>query len=173
MKTDLGKTSFSAIIENRTLSKMRSFIDEVANGTNDYLSVHNLTQEVRHQYERRFLIELLQNAHDALYPVNDRTDEGRVSVILSPDALYVANDGEPFKDSNFRKLTAFGQSDKDPEKCIGNKGIGFRSVLEVTDAPEIYSRASRGSATFDGYSFRFQPRTAWLFERAIDQLCHR
>jgi len=170
MKTVLRQTCFSTLVENRTLAKMRSFLDEVANGTSDYRSVHNLTQEVRHQYEGRFLIELLQNAHDALYPLTDRRDEGRISVALSSEALYVANDGQPFQDSNFEKLTAFGQSDKDPEKSIGNKGIGFRSVLEVTDEPEIYSRAFRENPRFDGYCFRFHPRTAWQFEKSIGLL---
>ena len=72
--------------------------------------------------------------------------------------MYVANDGAPFSASNFKSLSNLGQSDKDPDASIGHKGIGFRSVLEISDAPEVYSRSSRDSETFDGFCFRFSPQ---------------
>src|SRR5438093_13150332 len=57
--------------------------------------------------------------------------------------------------SNFANLSQLGQSDKKPQEPIGNKGIGFRSVLEITTSPEIYSRAEKGSTAFDGFCFAF------------------
>ena len=72
-------------------------------------------------------------------------------------SLYIANDGRPFSRSNFISLSQLGQNDKDPQKDIGNKGIGFRSVLEITDSPEAYSRSSVKSSSFDGFCFGFSP----------------
>ena len=47
------------------------------------------------------------------------------------------------------------QSNKTPDESIGNKGVGFKSVLQVCEWPEIYSRSHTESAGFDGYCFTF------------------
>jgi len=119
-------------------SKVRVFLTELAEGVSNYRSMHNLTEQVEHQYHGRFLIELIQNAHDAL----GGGSSGRIHIRFEQSdsehgTLFVANDGEPFSRSNFERISALGQSDKDPQKSIGNKGIGFRSVLELTDCPEF------------------------------------
>ena len=157
---------------DKTLGEIRSFLDELSNGTSRYRSLHNLTEQVEHQYHGRFLIELIQNAHDALYEAGTMDTPQRIEIILAEDehphgALYIANDGQPFTPSNFKALSNLGQSDKDPQKSIGNKGIGFRSVLEITKAPEIYSRKERESSSFDGYCFSFQPDVIQMFEGPI------
>jgi hypothetical protein len=48
-------------------------------------------------------------------------------------------------------------SSKPPGEAIGNKGLGFRSVSHVCDAPEIYSQSAEfiGGQTFDGFCFSF------------------
>lgn len=163
----------------KTCGEIRTFLDEIANGTSNYKSLHNLTEQVEHQYHGRFLIELIQNAHDALFEIDRNSatqDNGRIDIVISVEqpcgALYVANDGSPFTESNFDNLSRFGQSDKDPEKHIGNKGIGFRSVLEITSEPEIYSRKEIGSVAFDGFNFRFSPSVTRQIEKPIiDLLC--
>ncbi len=157
---------------DKTLGEIRSFLDELSNGTSRYRSLHNLTEQVEHQYYGRFLIELIQNAHDALFEVDVPSRPQRIEIVLAEDehpygALYIANDGQPFTPSNFRALSNLGQSDKDPQKSIGNKGIGFRSVLEITKAPEIYSRSERESTSFDGYCFSFQPKVIKMFKCLI------
>lgn len=157
---------------DKTLGEIRSFLDELSNGTSRYRSLHNLTEQVEHQYHGRFLIELIQNAHDALFEVGVMDTPQRIEIVLAEDehprgALYIANDGQPFTPSNFKALSNLGQSDKDPQKSIGNKGIGFRSVLEITKAPEIYSRNGRESSSFDGYCFSFQPDVIQMFEGPI------
>src|SRR5262249_48364906 len=50
-----------------------------------------------------------------------------------------------------------GASDKLIGQSIGNKGIGFRSVLQVADWPEIYSANPDmiGAEQFDGFCFGF------------------
>jgi hypothetical protein len=150
-----------AHVSRLTGAKVRVFLTELAEGTSNYTSLHNLTEHVEHQYHGRFLIELIQNAHDTFEPVSRRANN-RIEIVLdSADSthgtLFVANDGRPFTPSNFERLSQLGQSDKDPQKSIGNKGIGFRSVLEVSECPEIYSRASARSSSFDGYCFAFRP----------------
>ena len=162
---------FQREVIEKTLSEIRSFLEEISNGTSRYKSLHNLTEQIEHQYHGRFLVELIQNAHDALYPRGEGDDQRRIDIVLAEEepfgALYVANDGRPFASSNFRALSNLGQSDKDPVKDIGNKGIGFRSVLEISRAPEIYSRSKVGSAGFDGYCFRFIPSVNEMFVEPI------
>ena len=50
------------------------------------------------------------------------------------------------------------QSPKDPNESVGNKGLGFRSVLEVSSCPEIWSVAPTGCGT--SFVFRFDPDVA-------------
>lgn len=168
-RTPLPDDHHEAVVVNTTVSQVRNFLYELAGGTSNYRSLHSLTAQVEHQYHGRFLVELIQNAHDALAEIPDANaiqhiGERRVGrcikILLAPDeepfgTLYIANDGNPFSCSNFHHLSQLGQSDKDPQKSIGNKGIGFRSVLEITDCPEIYSRNSSSSLVFDGFCFGF------------------
>lgn len=153
-------------------SKVRVFLTELAEGVSNYRSMHNLTEQVEHQYYDRFLIELIQNAHDAL---GGQPGSGRIHIRFEQSdsehgTLFVANDGEPFSRSNFERISALGQSDKDPQKSIGNKGIGFRSVLELTDCPEIYSRQSADSSSLGGYCFAFRPSTVGSLVEPMTEL---
>ncbi|TRZ90663.1 MAG: ATP-binding protein [Methanosarcinales archaeon] len=179
--TEKAPFRYAEKVIQKTIGEIRTFLDELANGTSNYKSLHNLTEQVEHQYHGRFLIELIQNAHDALFDIKKEADgtempedDGRIEIVISDEplfgALYVANDGSPFTSSNFDNLSRFGQSDKDPEKHIGNKGIGFRSVLEITREPEIYSRKERASTSFDGFTFRFNPGIIQSFEQPIQAL---
>lgn len=159
----------------KTTGEIRTFLSALANGTSHYKSLHNLTEQIEHQYHGRFLIELLQNAHDALYEQETEGDKGRVDIVVATEeipfgTLYISNDGEPFSPLNFLSLANFGQSNKDPEKSIGNKGIGFRSVLEICREPEIYSRRRKESPIFDGYCFRFSPDVIHTFKGPISRL---
>ena len=152
----------ASFVHASTASKVRTFLYEIAEGTTNYRSLHSLTQQVEHQYHGRFLVELIQNAHDALFP-DIGADRGRIAISMVDGdgpfgALYIANDGCPVSRSNFTSLSQLGQSDKDPQKSIGNKGIGFRSVLEISDSPQIFSGLDSGSARFDGMCFGFSPQ---------------
>jgi hypothetical protein len=103
-------------IAETTASKIRSFLYELAEGTSTYRGLHSLTEQVEHQYHGRFIVELIQNAHDALPPLGrNRKAPARIEIVLKEDGrygtLYVANDG----------LTQFGSSNerryfKEPEQ---------------------------------------------------------
>jgi len=69
-----------AKIQRHTAAALSSFLDELANGTRNYRSLHSLTEQIEHQYHGRFLIELLQNAHDSLRALPGT--QGRIAVAL-------------------------------------------------------------------------------------------
>lgn len=157
-----SSTTLESVICAETGGKIRSFLYQLAEGVTDYRSIHSLTEQVRHQYHGRFAIELIQNAYDAVSRAADRkASQCRIEMRLEMDGgfgtLYVANDGAPFSHSNFESVSRLGQSDKDPATSVGNKGIGFRSVLEISQTPRIWSRRQESSWVFDGYCFGFDP----------------
>lgn len=85
-------------------------------------------------YHRRQLYELIQNAADAI-PANTG---GRIHVILTEHALYCANEGEPIRANGIRSLL---MADVSPKRAseIGRFGLGFKSVLEISQAPQFFS----------------------------------
>lgn len=85
-------------------------------------------------YGRKQLNELAQNAADAMEGTT-----GRVAFVLTDSALYCANEGAPLAKGGLEALLMSHSSQKRDDK-IGRFGLGFKSVLELTDAPEIISR---------------------------------
>ena len=131
------------------LGEVRTFLDELKNGTRKYKTIASLGGQVAEAYRGRCVLELLQNAHDALTETSGR-DPGLITFSLKtePDpVLLVANSGHAFELKDFKGLCRLGQSPKDPNKSVGNKGLGFRSVLEVASSPEIWSTATTEEAS--------------------------
>ena len=87
-------------------------------------------------YGRKQLNELIQNAADAMDGL-----EGRIQVVLTQEALYCANEGMPVQREGFGALLLSHSSSKRDDQ-IGQFGLGFKSVLEVTDKPQIFSRTA-------------------------------
>lgn len=92
-------------------------------------------------YHGRELLELLQNADD--HGPNSRT--GRVAIRLSEAGICFANKGSAFPKDGVLSLVVANHSPKlfDKVKFIGNKGLGFRSILNWTDSPFILSQNMR------------------------------
>ncbi|MET9633845.1 hypothetical protein ABZX92_40945 [Lentzea sp. NPDC006480] len=108
-------------------------------------------------YDGRTVVELLQNGHDAHDA--DRTD-GKLELFLDAcegehGVLYVANEGSPLADRDFTSMCRVAMRSKRPDQGIGNKGVGFKSVLQLSESPEVYSAVHEGAGRFDGYRFRF------------------
>lgn len=102
-------------------------------------------------YGSRQISELLQNAVDAI-GASDGT--GMVEFRIADGALYCANEGSGFTRDGVRAVTYAFLSTKRGEE-IGRFGLGFKSILGITDRPQIYSRA---------VSFEFNaPGTVELF----------
>lgn len=135
--------------------RMADFGERVLQPTRDVIEAHlavrdrwnpaeelaSMTRHAVHDYGGRFLLELIQNGYDA-HP--DQCVDGRISIVLDEQegpfgVLYVANSGTPFTASNYQAIRRLGMSDKAPGESIGNKGVGFKSVLQVADRPEVYS----------------------------------
>ena len=95
-------------------------------------------------YAHRQLFELVQNSADALA----HTPDGKsILVRLTENHLYCADDGAAISEEGVRALMFSHMSSKRNTSEIGRFGLGFKSVLGVTDAPEFYSRA--GCFRFD------------------------
>ncbi|MBX9668673.1 MAG: hypothetical protein K2X93_13690 [Candidatus Obscuribacterales bacterium] len=77
-----------------------------------------------------FLIELLQNAEDA--------GAKQWKVIFESDKVIVWHDGAVFDTRDLVGITSIGQTTKRKQQ-IGFFGVGFKSVYEVTDRPQVYS----------------------------------
>jgi hypothetical protein len=87
----------------------------------------------------RPMIELIQNADDAMNQ-SPNSDDNRVKIILKNNRLLVANAGEPFSDAGVEAICNLDRSPKkDRRITIGNKGIGFKSVLTWSITPIIHS----------------------------------
>lgn len=106
-------------------------------------------------YGKRQVFELVQNGTDQL-----DDSGGRISVLLTEDALYCANSGRPFSPSGLVNLLHAYVSEKSDEE-IGKFGLGFKSVLGVTKEPVVLSRSG---------SFRFGPDVAAKYLHSIVQV---
>ena len=147
-------------IADHTVRQVKTFLFNLAVRTRQHAQIDSVTRQVTHQYRGRTAIELLQNAHDALRRGADG-GAGRVAFCLADEgdhgALYVANDGRPVQEREAAALAEIGLSSKDPATDVGNKGLGFRSVLDVTDRPAVYSCSAERGGVLDGHGLRFTP----------------
>ena len=159
------------LVEAQARRQVRTFFDELKNGTRNYRTVASLSGQITQEYRGRCVLELLQNAHDAL--AGARPDDPRlISFVLASEpepVLLIANSGRPFRLEDFEGICQLGQSPKDPNESVGNKGLGFQSVLEVSTRPQIWStQADAGAPEF---VFGFDPTgTESLVERALAEI---
>jgi superfamily II DNA or RNA helicase len=88
-------------------------------------------------YSERQLFELVQNGADAILHGGG---EGRIELRLSGDTLYCANEGAAFTREGLDAVTHAFISDKRADE-IGRFGLGFKSVLSVSDSTQVLSRS--------------------------------
>ncbi|CAH8571188.1 unnamed protein product [Schistosoma rodhaini] len=102
-----------------------------------------------------FLLELIQNADDNTYGINDTpTLQLQLSTISTMNnecnsningqkfsLLVMNNESVGFTEHDMSALCDIGQSTKVTQRDakIGRKGIGFKSVFNITDTPEVHS----------------------------------
>jgi hypothetical protein len=88
-------------------------------------------------YRDRVVVELAQNAADAAAKV-DRP--GRLMLRLTGDRLEAANTGSALDAAGVESISVARASAKTGQPdAVGRFGVGFASVLSITDAPEIHS----------------------------------
>jgi hypothetical protein len=126
-------------------------------------SLANAERQFGREYHGRFVIELLQNAADGWRKVAARDERSKVRIILDHGpTLTVANQGEVLSaDTIIKSLGHIGASTKPHGEAIGHKGIGFKSVLEMSLAPEVYSGFTEGE---------FEVGVRFDAERALTQI---
>lgn len=100
----------------------------------DMLADYNRENETAKGYNGRQILELLQNCDD----------EGSKEVLISLDTelktISISNTGTPFSENGYRSLFISNLSSKTSKKrYIGNKGLGFRSVITWSEGIEIIS----------------------------------
>ncbi|MBX6332521.1 MAG: hypothetical protein IRY91_11800 [Gemmatimonadaceae bacterium] len=92
----------------------------------------NYDREVGHvrDYHGREVLELLQNADDAGRGYGPNC----VHMVLRPYGLCIGNTGTPFSPRGVKSLVLSDSSPKREARTeyIGNRGLGFRSVLNWT-----------------------------------------
>lgn len=126
----------------------------LATGGREHLEIASLTRHIESDYGGRFLVELLQNGSDQARRA--LLTASTIHIVRTSNLIAVTNGGHPFNDVGVQAVTELGLSPKDAGFAIGNKGVGFKSVFQVSDAPEIYSGSGPGVRFADsGFHFRF------------------
>lgn len=117
--------------------------------------------ELKRDYNGRQILELLQNVDDAC---ESSATSNKVAVKLSykDNVLEVGNTGTSFSDETIERL-CLGRASEKSIKKIGNKGTGFRSLLNDAEWIEVHSGQ---------YSIRFSEKfTQQLFNSYCDKNC--
>lgn len=119
-------------------NKIEEIVQEsLGNNEKGLTNIANAERILKQAYEGRYFFELIQNVRDA----NREIDiEGKVFVEILEDKLTISNTGGEFSEAGIESITNIGDSTKHSQEFIGHKGIGFKSILEITDAPRIVTR---------------------------------
>jgi len=162
----------------------------LAHGQHDHREIANVSEHIGHDYKGRFLIELIQNANDQFVredgpsPDHGLGEAGTVLVIATDSAVAVLNQGRPFSKEGLDSVASLAFSPKDAGIHVGNKGVGFKSVYQVTERPMLISRregtggldASRGvpwSTCLSVHPFDDCPRLLDTVDSVFDDLDHQ
>ncbi|MCD4769619.1 MAG: DUF3883 domain-containing protein [Bacteroidales bacterium] len=118
--------------------------DSLRNSDRGLSAIAQAEQIFKQSYEGRFLFELMQNVRDA----NKEIDiDGDVFIELNDGILSISNTGAEFSEEGIDSITTIGKSTKQSQEFIGFKGIGFKSVQEITEKPRVIT--NYGSVYFD------------------------
>ena len=119
-----------------------------------------MAAQIGADYHGRFIVELLQNASDQA--AKARLEKSDVVIIRTSEVIAITNEGVPFDEDGLRSLPP-GLSTKNPSDTIGNKGVGFKSVFQVSEFPEIYSSSAKHQS--------FEQAPGLMFKLSSNQLC--
>lgn len=106
--------------------------------------------ELSRDYNGRQILELLQNVDDACSNSGKTNDEVVVKISFNDNILEVGNTGTVFTQETIERLCQ-GKASNKSSKNIGNKGTGFRSLLNDAEWIEVHS---------GGFSVRFSEKYA-------------
>jgi hypothetical protein len=106
----------------------------------EYENQKNMEKE----YNGRQLLEILQNADDS----HSKSIEFKLDT--KNKILEIKNDGEPFSAEGIQSLMIANASPKRGGRYIGNKGLGFRSLVTWSDKVEIISQDCKCTFSREG-----------------------
>lgn len=102
----------------------------------EMIASYKREQETSRAYNGRQLLELIQNCDD------QKAETILIRLDKENERISISNDGEPFSEAGYNSLFIDNLSSKRNKKLfIGNKGLGFRSILTWSDC---FSIASNG-----------------------------
>jgi len=109
-----------------------------------YITEHyQWEQHLQNAYQGRELFELIQNATDA---ARDVEGDQKIELRLEGEVLYCANTGSSITPDGLEAIRGTYLSTK-PFDAIGHFGVGFKSVLNLSDDPAFLS--TEASFRFD------------------------
>lgn len=98
------------------------------------ISGYNQEKQTVADYNGRQILELMQNADDA------KSDIIKIELDTENSLLTVSNNGESFSLDGIESLMYTGISTKNKTEYIGNKGLGFRSILNWVNQVSIKTK---------------------------------
>lgn len=107
--------------KNRRLGVYKADPDQVVRDT-------RVAERATKDHVGRWLFELLQNSEDAKAP--------EVRIAIDKETVYVADNGQGLRPKAVSAICGTDLSDK-TAGTIGRKGVGFKSVYEVSDNPQV------------------------------------
>lgn len=136
----MTQLSIEKIIEEK--KGIKDAITKYKNIRNSYI---NSNIERKEEYNGRQIFEMLQNIDD------QKSKECLIELNTYEKSLTFYNKGEPFSTEGIISVMIPNISPKKGSQYIGNKGLGFRAVLNWSEDIEIYS---------DGKVFSFSQEIA-------------
>ena len=116
-------------IENEIQKIYNKYLDSADEINSDY----NRENDFAKDYEGRQLFELLQNADD-----ETEKNNGKLKICFKDGLLRVSNTGTPFSFEGVKSLLRANNSPKKVRSdVIGNKGLGFRAILNWAEKIRI------------------------------------
>jgi len=120
---------------------MKEYIERIKNDSldifkKDYARIikeYKTEKAITNDYNGRQLLELIQNADDA------KSDTILIKLNKEKNILSISNKGEAFIKEGYRSLMLSGLSSKIKKIYIGNKGLGFRSIINWSESVKIHS----------------------------------
>lgn len=114
------------------LNKIRkNLLREAKQSPSLLFELSKLEEYIAETYYSRVIIELLQNSDDA--------NSTKFLVQMFNGYLICANNGNNFTESDFESICGNAKSTKKRGESIGYRGIGFKSVIDISNVIHLFS----------------------------------
>jgi len=116
---------------------LKLFIDSKRTPIRGLSAIAEAEKFLQQAYDGRYFFELIQNVRDANREIHQ---DGDIFISFENNKLVIANTGGEFSKKGIESITTIGQSTKKSQDFIGFKGIGFKSIQEISNNPSIITR---------------------------------